>query len=179
MLERPWFFPLFSRDEPPCLSSSFPLHLHHTSSQSICQQQWPNVLCGQLKPVAIPTFKEDKGSFPAWKVAFIACVDQAPVIKEYKLSQLRSYLCGHALSVFFLPNIPCVHVRKLGTSIRRSKMKSYLQNLQNLYQCRSGQTSRSFVIQRIDIRDRSHVFCLVASLVHACDRYRGMGFWQF
>ena len=29
--------------EMRCPSSSFPLHSHHTSSQSICQQQWRNV----------------------------------------------------------------------------------------------------------------------------------------
>ena len=33
--------------------------------------------------------------------------------------------------VFFLPNILCVHVRKLGTSVRKSTTKSDLQNLQN------------------------------------------------
>ena len=52
----------------------------------------------QLKPVAIPAFKGDKGSFPAWKAAFMACVDQAPVTREYKLLQLRSYLNGEALA---------------------------------------------------------------------------------
>ena len=52
----------------------------------------------QLKPVAIPTFKGDKGSFPAWKATFMACVDQAPVTKEYKLLQLRSYLSREALT---------------------------------------------------------------------------------
>ena len=82
--------------------------------------------------------------------------------------------------MFFLPNILCVHVRKLGTSVRKSTTKSDLQNLQNRYQCRSKQTSCSFVIhdQRRDVRERSHGFCRVASLVHACDRYRGMGFWE-
>ena len=73
-------------------------------------------------------------------------------------------------AMFFLPNILCVHVRKLGTSVGKSTTKSDLHNFQNRYQSRSGQTSRSFVIQRRDTRDRSHSFCLVASLVHACMR---------
>ena len=41
-------------------------------------------------------------------------------------------------AVFFLPNIFCVHVRKLGTSVRKSMAKSDLQNLQNRYQCPFG-----------------------------------------
>ena len=76
--------------------------------------------------------------------------------------------------VFFLPNILCVHIHKLGTTVRKSTTESDLQNLQNRDQCRSEQASRPFVIQRRDIRERSHGFCLVASLVHACDGYRGM-----
>ena len=43
-------------------------------------------------------------------------------------------------SVFFLPNILCVHVRKFYLSVRKFTMKSDLQNLQNRYQCRSEQT---------------------------------------
>ena len=55
------------------------------------------------------------------------------------------------MPVFFLPNILCVHVRKLGTSVRKSTTKSDLQNLQNRDQWCSEQTSRSlFVIQRRD-----------------------------
>ena len=38
--------------------------------------------------------------------------------------------------MFFLSNILCVHVRKLGTSVRKSMTKSDLQNLQN--RCLSG-----------------------------------------
>ena len=34
---------LFWKKAKLCPSSSFPLHSHHTSSQSICQQQWRNV----------------------------------------------------------------------------------------------------------------------------------------
>ena len=42
--------------------------------------------------------------------------------------------------VFFLPNILCVHVRKLRTSVRKSTTKTDLQNLPN--QFRSEQTGK-------------------------------------
>ena len=100
-----------------------------------------------------------------------------------RISSRRGELAARSIhnhhSVFFLPNDLCVHVRKLGTSVRKSTTTNYLQNLPNWYQCRSELTSRSFVIQRRDIWERSYGFCLVASLVHACDRYRRMGFWRF
>ena len=51
----------------------------------------------QLKPVTIPTFKGDKSVYPAWKAVFMACIDSAPMTKEYKLLQLRQYLGGQAL----------------------------------------------------------------------------------
>ena len=54
-----------------------------------------------------------------------------------------------SFSVFFLPNIFCVHVRKLGTSVRKSTTKTDLQNLPN--QFRSEQTSLSFQ-KKIDTR---------------------------
>ena len=79
-------------------------------------------------------------------------------------SDPRTFIC----SMFFLPNFLCVHVRRLGTSVRKSTRKSDLQTLQNRYQCRSEQTNRSFVIQRRDIPERSHGLCRVESLVHAC-----------
>ena len=56
--------------------------------------------------------------------------------------------------MFFLTNILWVHVRKLGTSVRKSTTKSDLQNLQN--RGRLEQTRRSLVIHRRDIRERSH-----------------------
>ena len=45
---------------------------------------------------------------------------------------------------------------------------------------RSEQTSRSFIIQTRYVRERSHGFCRVASLAHACMRSLsiGMGFWE-
>ena len=54
---------------------------------------------------------------------------------------------------FFLPHILFVHVRKLGTSVRKSTTKSDLQNLQNRCQCRLEQTRRSFFIQKSDIQE--------------------------
>ena len=81
---------------------------------------------------------------------------------------------GRPRSVF-----PTEHSLRTRTQVRRectqSTTESDLQNLQIRYQCRSEQTSRSFVIQKL--RERSHGFCRLASLVHACDRYRGMSFW--
>ena len=57
-------------------------------------------------------------------------------------------------AMFFLPNILCVHVRKLGTSVRKSTAKSDLQNLQNQYQCRSEQTSCSCLSFREETYER-------------------------
>ena len=53
----------------------------------------------QLKRVSILVFNEDKKSYLSWKAAFMTCIDPAPVIAEYKLMQLRSYLKGEALKV--------------------------------------------------------------------------------
>ena len=53
--------------------------------------------------------------------------------------------------MFFLPNIFCVPVRKLGTSVRKSTAKSDLQNLQNQYQCRSEQTSLPLICHSEEI----------------------------
>ena len=77
--------------------------------------------------------------------------------------------------MFFLPNILSVHVRRLGTSVHKSTTKSNLQKLQN--RCRSGKTRCSFVIQRRYIREQSHGFCPVASLMHACNHYWSILFW--
>ena len=51
----------------------------------------------QLKRVSIPVFSGDKRTYENWKAAFLACIDQAPAIAEYKLLQLRQYLSGEAL----------------------------------------------------------------------------------
>ena len=50
-----------------------------------------------LKRVAIPKFNGDKTKYAHWEAAFDACVDKAPVSKEYKLLQLREFLEGDAL----------------------------------------------------------------------------------
>ena len=51
----------------------------------------------QLKRVAIPVFSGNKKTYESWKAAFIACIDKAPAMPEYKLLQLRQYLSGEAL----------------------------------------------------------------------------------
>ncbi|XP_046584141.1 uncharacterized protein LOC124291243 [Haliotis rubra] len=53
----------------------------------------------QLKRVSIPTFNGDIKMYENWKAAFVACVDMAPAIPEYKLLQLRQCLTGEALKV--------------------------------------------------------------------------------
>ena len=42
-------------------------------------------------------FNDDKKSFENWKASFNPCIDQSPATAEYKLFQLRQYLCGDAL----------------------------------------------------------------------------------
>ena len=51
----------------------------------------------QLKRVSIPIFRGDKRTYENWKAAFLACVDQAPAMAEYRLLKLRQYLSGEAL----------------------------------------------------------------------------------
>ena len=61
----------------------------------------PNIgrdLWTQLKQVQIPTFYDDKRTYPNWKAAFMACVDSAPVTPEYEMLQLRQYVSGEALN---------------------------------------------------------------------------------
>ena len=72
----------------------------------------------------------------------VVAMARSLLIQLIKLMK-SAYAC---CAVFFLPNILCVHVRNLGTSVRKSTTKSDLQNLQNRYQCRTEQTTRSFVI---------------------------------
>ena len=52
-----------------------------------------------LKRVQIPVFSGEKRQYQSWKAAFLACIDSAPAIGEYKLLQLRQYLTGDALKV--------------------------------------------------------------------------------
>ena len=66
-------------------------------------------------------------------------------------------------AVFFLPNILCVHVRKLGTSVRKSTTKTDLQNLPN--QFRSEQTSLSFQ-KKTDTRANLRSFLSSQTGVH-------------
>ena len=54
----------------------------------------------QLTIVSIPIFKGDKRSYESWKVAYTACINQAPATPEYKLLQMRQHLSGEALKVF-------------------------------------------------------------------------------
>ncbi|CAC5423296.1 unnamed protein product [Mytilus coruscus] len=53
----------------------------------------------QLKRVSIPVFTGNKRNYQSWKAAFLACIDQAPAKKEYKLLQLIQYVEGEALQV--------------------------------------------------------------------------------
>jgi len=65
-----------------------------SSSNTVGQDLWR-----QLKRVSIPVFSGNKCSYEAWKAAFNACVDSAPMSAEYKLLQLRQYLSGDALKL--------------------------------------------------------------------------------
>ncbi|CAC5373863.1 unnamed protein product [Mytilus coruscus] len=58
-----------------------------------------NDMWKQLKRVSIPIFKGNKRNYQSWKAAFLACIDQAPATKEYKLLQMRQYVEGEALQV--------------------------------------------------------------------------------
>ena len=81
--------------------------------------------------------------------------------------------------VFFRPNILCVHVRKLGTSVRKSTTRSDLQNLQN--RCCLGRTRRSFVIHRRQYESEvtdfvpSQALCMHAIAIKAWSS----GYWRF
>ena len=75
-------------------------------------------------------------------------------------------------SMFFLPNILCVHLRNLGTSVRKSTTKSDLQNLQNRYQCRRSRQAAHLSFREEIYESEVTGFCRIASLVHACMRSR-------
>ena len=51
----------------------------------------------QPKRVNVPIFTGDKKKYQHWKAAFLAHVDQATAIAEYKLFQLKQCLAGQAL----------------------------------------------------------------------------------
>ena len=79
-------------------------------------------------------------------------------------------------SVFSPPNILCVH----GTQVRHECTQVHDEN-------RSSKVAKSVTFgtdktlichsEKRYMYTRSHGFCPVASLVHTCGRYRGMGFW--
>ncbi|PFX14866.1 hypothetical protein AWC38_SpisGene20943 [Stylophora pistillata] len=56
------------------------------------------VMWKQLTRVSIPVFSGDKRSYGSWKAAFLACVDEAPAIAEYKLLHLKKCLSVEALA---------------------------------------------------------------------------------
>ena len=80
-------------DFKPVLSSGVSRPVQ-SASRDIGNDMWR-----QLKRVSIPIFKGDKKTYEGWKVAFLACIDQAPLTPEYKLLQLREYPGGEALKV--------------------------------------------------------------------------------
>ena len=65
-----------------------------------CYRKPPSIgqdLWRLLKHVQIPVFHGDKRTYQSWKATFLACIDNAPATPEYKLLQLRQYVCGEAL----------------------------------------------------------------------------------
>ena len=51
----------------------------------------------QLKGITIPLFSGDKRTYQNWRAAFMACIDKAPAMTDYKLLQLRQCRTGEAL----------------------------------------------------------------------------------
>ncbi|CAG2242223.1 unnamed protein product [Mytilus edulis] len=98
----------------------------------------------QLKRVSIPIFKGNKRNYQSWKAAFLACIDQAPATKEYKLLQLRQYVEGEALQV--IENLGHSAVaydaakerleRKYGG--QRRQITLYIEELENFKPMREG-----------------------------------------
>ena len=101
-------------------------------------------LWSQLKRIQLPVFTGEKRSYRNWKAAFMACVDTAPAIGEYKLLQLRQCLSGEALNV----------IENLGHSAtayeaakerlerryggKRRQVAIYLEDLDKFHQIRPG-----------------------------------------
>ncbi|XP_063441925.1 uncharacterized protein LOC134722246 [Mytilus trossulus] len=98
----------------------------------------------QLKRVSIPIFNGNKRNYQSWKAAFLACIDQAPATKEYKLLQLRQYVEGEALQV--IENLGHSAVaydaakerleRKYGG--QRRQITLYIEELENFKPMREG-----------------------------------------
>ena len=77
-------------------------------------------------------------------------------------------VCPYA--VFFLPNILCVHVRKLGTSVRKSTAKSDLQTCKIDFSAYRSRQAAHFSFKE-EIYESKVTDGRVANLLHACDRY--------
>ncbi|CAC5373895.1 unnamed protein product [Mytilus coruscus] len=108
-------------------------------SSELGQDMWK-----QLKKVSIPVFTGNKRNCQSWKAAFLACIDQAPATKKYKLLQLRQYVEGEALQV----------IENLGHSVvandaakerlerkyggQRRQMTLYIEDLENFKNMREG-----------------------------------------
>ncbi|CAC5373898.1 unnamed protein product [Mytilus coruscus] len=103
-----------------------------------------NDMWKQLKRVSIPIFKGNKRNYQSWKAAFLACIDQAPATKEYKLLQIRQYVEGEALQV--IENLGHSAVaydaakerleRKYGG--QRRQITLYIEELENFKPMREG-----------------------------------------
>ncbi|CAG2212808.1 unnamed protein product [Mytilus edulis] len=88
--------------------------------------------------------ERDKRNYQSWKAAFLACIDQAPATKEYKLLQLRQYVEGEALQV--IENLEHSAVaydaaterleRKYGG--QRRQITLYIEELENFKHMREG-----------------------------------------
>ena len=87
-------------------------------------------------------FSGDKRTYPSWKAAFLACIDNAPLTAEYKLLQLRQYVSGEALrTIEHLGHSPyayeaakCRLERKYGGKRRRTAI--FLEDLERFRQVR-------------------------------------------
>lgn len=53
----------------------------------------------QRKRVSIPIYNGYKRLYKGWKMAFMACVDKAHAMLEYRFLQLCQYLSGEALRI--------------------------------------------------------------------------------
>ncbi|CAG2211545.1 unnamed protein product [Mytilus edulis] len=86
----------------------------------------------------------NKRNYQSWKAAFLACINQAPATKEYKLLQLRQYVEGEALQV--IENLGHSAVafdtakerleRKYGG--QRRQITLYIEELENFKTMREG-----------------------------------------
>ena len=109
------------------------------TAPSIEQDLWR-----QLKRIQIPVFTGDKRQYQSWKTTFLARIDSAPAMGEYKLLQLRQYLSGEALKVIdSLGHSAAAYEaaknrleRKFGG--KRRQIAIYLEELEQFRQIRPG-----------------------------------------